>query len=195
MGVRIIRARWSLKGRKSKLGHYRGRRLAVLRSELGNRTRTTSPRRGLIIDGRLRTIPVFGEGLQPRAEIGRLGFVNAPSPQIHCSWLGVRSAQDRLELGLECFDLCLKLERPLPLLVAQASHGIYGLGRAHGRNVTNPDAVVTPRARTCMPLTPPLQRGVCMQRAVPAPEAFGAFRLGGKPLKRLECPGRLFTPG
>ena len=84
-------------------------------------------------------------------EIGRLGFVDAPSAQVHGSWWGVRSAQDRLKLGLECFELCLKLERPLPLLAAQALDGIYGLRRAHGCNLTNADAVVTPPARTWKP--------------------------------------------
>ena len=60
-----------------------GRRFAVRKSELGKRTNTTSPRRVFIVDGRFRSIPVFGECLQPGTEIAGLGLADPTGSQIY----------------------------------------------------------------------------------------------------------------
>src|SRR2546426_2720658 len=92
-----------------------GRRLAVRKSEFGNNTRTTSPRRVFIVDGSLRAIPVFGEGLQTGAKVGGLRLVDATSRQIDGGVYGLWLSQHRPKLGFQGFDSCLEFQRPLPL--------------------------------------------------------------------------------
>src|SRR5580693_8080411 len=115
-------SRWSTKA---------GRRLAVFKSELGNRTKTISPRRGLIINRSLRALPVLGEGFQPGAKISSLSFINTPRWQVHLGELAPRLLQDCLEFRLFRFDLGLNLTRALTLLLAQPLYGIDGFSFAH----------------------------------------------------------------
>jgi hypothetical protein len=81
----------------------------------------------------------------------------------------------------------------MPNRVANPSGWVYGLfGTENARGMP----VLVFRERVSIrSLTPPLQRGAGVRRAVPAPKAFGAFRPRGKPLKRLQRPSRLYTPG
>ncbi len=53
--------------------------------EFGKRTNTTSPRRVFIVDGRFRSIPVFGECLQPGTEIAGLSLADPTRSQIDSS--------------------------------------------------------------------------------------------------------------
>src|ERR1039457_542316 len=54
-----------------------GRRFAVRKLESGNKTRTISPRRQVIVDSHFGPIPIFGERGQSPAQIGSLTFVDA----------------------------------------------------------------------------------------------------------------------
>src|ERR1035441_2047646 len=53
------------------------RRLAVCKSEFGNKTSTTSPRLAFIVDGGFGTFPIFSESFQARAQISGLDSINA----------------------------------------------------------------------------------------------------------------------
>lgn len=116
--------------------------MAVQRSELGKRTKTTSPRRGLIMDGGFRSIPVFGESFQPGAEISSLGFANPPGRRVHDGFLGSRLAQDRVKLRLQDFDPRLEIGGPLELFFAQTIEGLPGFRCTHSQSIMGQEAVV-----------------------------------------------------
>src|ERR1035437_6209429 len=76
-----------------------GRGLAVRRSEFGNRTRTTSPRLYLgldgivvVVGGHFGAVPVAGKGCQARTQLRRLGCVNPVHTQVHVS--GIEEGHD-----------------------------------------------------------------------------------------------------
>src|SRR5579884_1371409 len=60
-----------------------GRRLAVRKSELGNSTRTMSPRAVFIVDGGFWTFPIFCKRFQTGAELGSLLLADAARRKIN----------------------------------------------------------------------------------------------------------------
>jgi hypothetical protein len=77
-----------------------GRRFDVRRSESGNNTKTTSPRRQFIIRSHFRAIPILCKWGQPAAQFGRLGLVYSSLTKIH----GTRRSNPRHDhAGAFCF--------------------------------------------------------------------------------------------
>src|SRR6185503_4003115 len=116
----------------------------VRRSEFGNNTRTTSPRRVFIVDRSRGAVPVFGEGLQSGAKVGGLKFINATRREINRAIGCLLHSQHGSKLDFKRLDPCLELKRPLPLAFAQSRYSIVEVSPTH--------VVKTSRlARNCHP--------------------------------------------
>src|SRR5258706_46213 len=99
-----------------RLHNQGGRSLAVRKSELGNRTRTTSPRLQLglggivVVVGRhFGAVPIFGERSQSGAQFGGLDLVDSVGPQIH-----VARTEERYDDGCIVGHACKHNEVSLP---------------------------------------------------------------------------------
>src|SRR5882672_829268 len=84
-----------------------GRRFAVRRSELGNKTSTTSPRWVFIVDGGFRAVPVLSERLESSTQVGSLALSDAAFCEVH------NAVSGGLFLEADAFVLLGKFAQPL----------------------------------------------------------------------------------
>jgi len=124
-------------------------------------------------------------------QCGNVNLGNPPPPQNLWADSGCKGSGNALFLAKKGLGMRADIRSPLdPALEdTPATHGLKRKTHPH----PCPAPLCSRPSQAPISLTPPLQRGVGVRRAVPA--VLTASHPRGKPLKRLQRPRRFYTPG